>query len=308
MIKRRTLPAIILTICLLFTSVLALSFTTKTQTASADTPVSNVYQCGSQMSYQGQNNFFYAYGRKTDYMLMEYLAWDGGKVWKNPFENYASLDPWSIHPGVVLDSIVVWVADRSGTLTVDASLKRKVDAGSGAGGLQDDGNSFGVFHQKAKTVDTILDTMVYNKTGKSVSKSITVTKGDCILLVCGSGDSNNNVNDGATYTFKLTYTQSGNDFLSVETGAALSKFLKMSTPGAMSGYKHIDQDYAADDLCAEEIIDSDETTVIIRNPGNVSKDGESCSSSLTTLLPVGIMAIVAAGAFLVIKKVKRSRD
>lgn len=306
MSKRRLIPTIVLTICLLFSSVFAISISTGTKSASADTPVTNTYNSGTDLAYQGQNNFFFAYGRKTNYVLMEYLVWSTRKYWKNPFENYATITGTSIHPGYVLDSIVIWVADRSGTISVEATLKRGNVTGDGNGGNQDDGNSFGVYHQKATSVDTLLEDMVHDKTGLTYSGSLEVTKGDCILLTCGSGPSHNNVNDQGYYVFNVTYTSNGDDFVASETGAALAKFLKISTPGAINGYKHIEQDFAADNLCAEELIDSDETTIIIRNSSNVSSSDSSCSSSLTSLLPIGIISIIIAGAFLVIKKVKRS--
>ncbi len=313
MSKKRLIPTIILTVCLLLTSVFVIS-TAKSSTKKAQAAVSTDYELTTTLSYQGQNNFFYAYGRTSDYLLMEYLAWEGGRVWKNPFENYAMISSNNIHPGYVLDSIIVWVADRSGTININATLSRRVAASNTYG----DGNSWGMYHQKAtETIHLLTDiegynaedgtVMVLNPEGKSLSnKSVNVTKGDCIIFSCGSGPSNNNVNDNTNFTFKITYTASQNDDI---PGEDITRFLKMSTPGAMSGYKHIEGAYQADKLCADETVDSDETTVIIRQPVNTTASEESnCSSSVTAILPIGAVAIVLSGAILLAKKVKRSKD
>ena len=72
------------------------------------------YKTGNNISAQGENGFYYAWGTPEHYVLMEYgLGWSGSDTWHGT-EPYSHIAGSSLHPGDNWGVMVVWVAGGSG--------------------------------------------------------------------------------------------------------------------------------------------------------------------------------------------------
>ena len=131
MSKKRLIPSIVLAICLLFGAIFGVALGAKPNKASAAPKTQ--YDFTTQISKQGDNNIYYAWGTPDHYVLMEYSVWGSSFCWIGPFEMYTQVTTWQnssgrnllvLHPGVLWSAMVVWVADRTGTITLEGSFYR----------------------------------------------------------------------------------------------------------------------------------------------------------------------------------------
>lgn len=299
MSKRRLIPSIILALCLACVSVFGIAFS-KTNTASAETLPSVNFK--NKITKQGDNNLYYCWGTVDNYVLMEYAPWDNSFKWIEPYEQYTYVETsgdycvWAA--GVVWSSMVVWVADRSGTVTFDGTFHRIINAGNEESG---DGVGLEIVHRDASDKEVLLDQLITKNSEAPVSfnRSITISKGDRIIVAANSGPSHHQKNDTLYGKVTITYTSASNDYVANED---LSSYLDITHAGAVAGYKDMSGAFMADTLAAKEIIVSgDKTDVIIRGQSAVLAENavsadKLSAASVWSLLPVIIVAACGVAA------------
>ena len=306
MSKRRIIPSIILAICLLFGTVFGL---TANNTKSAKAAPVTSFSTTSTIAEQGDNNFYYCWGTVNNYVLMEYSVWGTSYRWIGPYEMYTYISANGtncyIHPGIIWSSIVVWVADRAGTVNLSGTVARSKNVN----GIEEngDGTMLTIAKRSGDTVEIMVERNITTTTSQTITNNgIEVAKGDKILIAGSSGPSKHQKNDMISANFTITYTTTaGSDYVE---GEDLLKYVRPSKPCEVAGYKDLTGEYEAGQLAADETIDSDKTDVIIRGQSASSTEGgndKGCSSSVESLLPVAIISIVGATLALCVKSRKR---
>lgn len=291
MSKKRLIPSIVLAICLLFGAIFGVCLVAKPNKASA-APKTQYDLGASTITKQGENNIYYAWGTHKDYVLMEYNVWGKSFGWIGPYEMYTALKTSGgylvMHPGIVWSAVVVWVADRTGTVTVSNLYSRAVTAN----GVEEngDGTEFFLCHNSGSKSEELKREMIKNTTEISYTATVNVKKGDRIIIGCDSGPSNHQKNDKIYNKCIITYTATtGTDYVE---GEDLSKFLDITDAGAVAGYRDVSIAFEADDLAADETIDSDKTDVIIRGQSALNVLGaDGVVTGVETSLPIAIIAI-----------------
>ena len=147
----------------------------KNVVASADTLQS--YSTRTAITAQGENGFYYAWGKPDKYVLMTYGAISGGGYSWRAIEPYATINGSALHPGNYYGVMVVWVAPESGTVQLTGSMDKGTKNG--------DGVNLGVYHQKyGGTLSTLFEKLVAadGELKNTLDQSVTVSKGDTLLF------------------------------------------------------------------------------------------------------------------------------
>ncbi|MBQ9104405.1 MAG: hypothetical protein IJY57_04930 [Clostridia bacterium] len=303
MSKKRLIPSIVLAICLLFGAIFGVALGAKPNKASAAPKTQ--YDFTNKISQQGDNNIYYAWGTPEHYVLMEYSVWGSGFSWIGPFEMYTQVTTWQntsgrtflvLHPGVLWSAMVVWVADRTGTISLEASfLRNKAVDGQEENG---DGTEVLVHHRSGNSKTELYQYWCKTATETAMpTKNLNVNKGDRIIISVNSGPSRHQKNDKILGDVVIEYTATtGTDYVE---GEDLSKFLDVTDAGAVAGYRDVSIAFEADDLAADETIDSDKTEVIIRGQSALNVLGaDGVITGVEASLPIAIVAITCLGAAL----------
>lgn len=240
------------------------------------------YSTKTSIEKQGDNGFYYTWGTPKNYMLMFYGAVSGGgKNWRG-LEIYQTVNGSAIHPGDCWGSMVVWVANESGRVKLDGSMEK--------GTTQGDGVNLGVYHQHyGAELDTLFEKYVEgtDELKYPLEIEIEVKKGDSVVFYCDSGMGKDNASDSCGCPFTITYLRTDGDAVENED---LSQYLSVGRAGDIGGFKHIEPNYAADNLDG----------VVVKT--TTTKDG------LPTLLWITIpSAVVVIAAVIVIVLVIRRK-
>lgn len=199
------------------------------------------YSTRTSIEKQGDNGFYYAWGTPEKYVLMFYGATSGGgKSWRG-IEIYATVSGSALHPGNYWGSMVVWVANESGKVSLSGSMEK--------GTTQGDGVNLGVYHQHyGGKLETLFEKFVDGKGELKypLEQEIEVKKGDSFIFYCDSGKAKDNPSDSCGCPFTITYTRNDGDASADED---LSKYLNVAQrPGDVGGFTHVEPDFAADNL------------------------------------------------------------
>ncbi len=241
------------------------------------------YSTLSAIEKQGDNGFYYAWGTPNNYMLMFYGAVSGGgKSWRGP-EIYQTASGSAIHPGDCWGSMVVWVANESGKIKLDGIMEK--------GTTQGDGVNLGVYHQHfGGELDTLFEKFVKptDDLKYPLEQEIEVKKGDTVIFYCDSGKGKDNPSDSCGCPFTITYTRTDGDAVENED---LSYYLSVGRASDIGGFKHVEPNYAADNL--DGVVEKTTTT----------KDG------LPTLLWILIPSVfvVAAATVVIVLVIRRKK-
>lgn len=198
------------------------------------------YSTTTSIEKQGDNGFYYVWGTPNNYMLMFYGAVaGGGKNWRG-LEIYQTANGSAIHPGNCWGSMVVWVANESGKVKLDGWMEKGTTNG--------DGVNLGVYHQHfGGELDTLFEKFVKptDELKYPLETEIEVKKGDSFVFYCDSGMGKDNPSDSCGCPFTITYTRTDGDAVENED---LSQYLSVGRAGDIGGFKHIEANYAADNL------------------------------------------------------------
>ena len=246
--------------------------------ASAD--VIKTYSTKTNISQQGENGFYYAWGKPEKYVLMTYGAVSGGGYGWRGIEPYSTISGSGLHPGNYYGVLVVWVAPESGTVRLTGAMEKGTSNG--------DGVNLGVYHQNyGGKLDVLFEKFVDNGGALkySLEQSVEVSRGDSFLFYCDSGNGKDNPSDSTGCPFTIVYTQSSGDSVKNED---LSEYLNVKTAGEVAGFQHIEQDFQA------EVLDGTLTEKITYERGG-------CSSSVSALT----LAPFAAVPLMLIRRKKK---
>lgn len=224
--------------CLMLLNCASILFIGETGTAFADEL--KVYSTKSSIEKQGDNGFYYAWGTPNNYVLMFYGAVaGGGKSWRG-LEIYQTANGSAIHPGDYWGTMVIWVAPESGKVKLDGWMEK--------GTTQGDGVTLGVYHRHfGSDLDTLFEKFVEptDELKYPLDNEIEIKKGDSLIFYCDSGKGKKNDSDSCGCPFTITYTHTDGD---AQTGEDLSQYLSTGRAGDVGGFKHIEKDFAADNL------------------------------------------------------------
>lgn len=200
-----------------------------------------VYSTSNNITEQGQNNFYYAWGTPDHYVLMEYgLGSSGSKTWHG-LELYQSMEGASMHPGNFWGVMAIWVAEESGTVALDGYMEK--------GTKQGDGVHLGVYrysdHEKAQTILHEFVRGTEEKLRFDVSEEVEVRKGDCLVFYCDSGKAKANASDSCGCPFTIKYLTRAGDKAANED---MTQYLNAGRAGDIGGFKHIDVPFGAEIL------------------------------------------------------------
>lgn len=136
------------------------------------------YKTGNNISAQGENGFYYAWGTPEHYVLMEYgLGWSGSDTWHGT-EPYSHIAGSSLHPGDNWGVMVVWVAGGSGKVRLNGHMEK--------GSSQGDGVTLGVYRQKNEgELETVFEKFVENGAEElkfPLDQEFDVSKGDSFVF------------------------------------------------------------------------------------------------------------------------------
>ena len=232
------------------------------------------YSTGVNISEQGENGFYYAWGTPENYVLMEYGVHNSGYGWHG-LELYCNITGSSLHPGNFWGSLVVWVAGESGTVTLSGEMQK--------GSTNGDGVNLGVFHQPADGELEVLLKEFVDGTGElnyPLDKELEIKRGDSLIFWCDSGKGKDNNSDSVGCPFTIAYTRTEGDAAEED----LSVYLHAGRPGDVGGFQHIEQDFAA------EVLDGTLTEKKYLETG-----GCASSSSAAAVLAVGALALIGLG-------------
>lgn len=238
--------------------------------ASATT--TKTYSTRASIAEQGENGFYYAWGKPDEYVLMTYGAVAGGGYSWRGVEPYQTANGNALHPGTYWGTLTVWVANESGTVQLTGSMEKGTTVGDGVHlGVyyQSYGGELSAFMEQFVTSDGVLK--------YSLDKTVEVNKGDTFLFYCDSGKAKDNSSDSVDCSFTITYTQVSGDYVNNED---LSTYLNVVTPTELAGFEHIEQEHQA------EILDGTLTEKVTQQGG--------CSSSVSalTFMPLAIIPLL----------------
>ncbi len=191
------------------------------------------YSTNASISTQGENGFYYAWGTVDKYALMTYGAANGGGYSWRALESYATINGRAMHPGQLWGSLIVWVANESGTVSLVGFMEKSTTFG--------DGVNIGVYHQKnaGDKVALLSQTISNNGVMKySLETTLEIVKGDTIVFYCDSGLAKENSSDSVDCLFDIKYVQQGGDG---GQGEDTLKYLNLATPTEIADTKHIEQ-------------------------------------------------------------------
>ena len=196
------------------------------------------YKTGNNISAQGENGFYYAWGTPEHYVLMEYgLGWSGSDTWHGT-EPYSHIAGSSLHPGDNWGVMVVWVAGGSGKVRLNGHMEK--------GSSQGDGVTLGVYRQKNEgELETVFEKFVENGAEElkfPLDQEFDVSKGDSFVFYCDSGLAHSNSSDSSGCPFEITYFP-GADY---EADAELSVYLRAGRAGDVGGFQHIEGGFGAE--------------------------------------------------------------
>ena len=219
------------------------------------------YSTNANISTQGENDFYYAWGTVEKYALMSYGAANGGGYSWRALESYATVNGRAMHPGQLWGSLIVWVANESGMVSLVGFMEKSTTFG--------DGVNIGVYHQKnsGDKIALLEQTVRINGVLKySLETTLEIAKGDTIVFYCDSGLAKENSSDSVDCLFDITYTQVDGDYIKNED---TSKYLKVVSPCELAGFQHVEQGNKS------EVLDGTLTEKITY--------GNGCSSSISAL-------------------------
>lgn len=224
------IACLMLVVCMLATQSIQISFADETKTYTTKTCIEK----------QGDNGFYYVWGTPKNYALMFYGAVSGGgKSWRGP-EIYQTVNGSALHPGNCWGSMVVWVANESGKVSLVGSMEK--------GTTQGDGVNLGVYHQHfGGELDTLFEQFA-DPSGDLkylLEMEVEIKKGDTFIFYCDSGKAKDNPSDSCGCPFTITYTRTDGD---VVEGEDLSKYLSVGRAGDIGGFTHVEQNFADDNL------------------------------------------------------------
>ena len=230
------------------------------------------YSTGVNISAQGENGFYYAWGTPENYVLMEYGVHNSGYGWHG-LELYCNITGSSLHPGNFWGSLVVWVEGESGTVTLSVEMQK--------GSTNGDGVNLGVFHQLR---DGELETLMEEFSDGTVlsyplNREIEVKKGDSFVFWCDSGEAKDNDSDSVGCPFTITYTRTEGD----RTDEDLSVYLHAGRAGNVGGFQHIEQDFAA------EILDGTLTEKTVLEESGCASSASAAIFVAVPILPLLLM-------------------
>lgn len=241
------------------------------------------YTTKTNIEKQGDNGFYYAWGTPDHYVLMFQGATSGGGEGWRSLEIYSTLSGSAMHPGSYWGVMVIWVADESGKILLSGEMEKGTNQG--------DGVNLGVYHQHyGAERDTLLEIFSDGK-GESkypLNREIEISKGDSLVFYCDSGKGKDNSSDSSGCPFTITYTRTDGD--KVE-GEDLSVYLNAGRPGDVGGFRHVEQEFAADNLEGSVI-----KTTTIRG---------GCASSVSSFATIPVTAGIMAILLVVGKSVRR---
>lgn len=194
------------------------------------------YKTGNNISAQGENGFYYAWGTPEHYVLMEYgLGWSGSDTWHGT-EPYSHIAGSSLHPGDNWGVMVVWVAGGSGKVRLNGHMEK--------GSSQGDGVTLGVYRQKNEgnwkpSLKSSWKTARRNEV--SARQEFDVSKGDSFVFYA-IRDAHSNSCDSSGCPFEITYFP-GADY---EADAELSGYLRAGRAGDVGGFQHIEGGFGAE--------------------------------------------------------------
>lgn len=199
------------------------------------------YSTGTCIEKQGDNGFYYVWGTPEKYVPMFYgAASGGGKSWRG-IEIYSTISGSAMHPGNYWGSMVVWVANESGKISLSGHMEK--------GTTQGDGVTLGVYHQHYDAeLETLFEKFVdgQGELKYPLDKEIEVKKGDSLIFYCDSGKGKDNPSDSCGCPFTITYLRNDGDAVADED---LSKYLNAAErPGEVGGFTHVEQNFAAENL------------------------------------------------------------
>lgn len=233
------------------------------------------YKTGDNITYQGENGFFYAWGTPDHYVLMEYGYGYSESILWHGLEGYSHITGSSIHPGSFWGSMVIWVAEESGQISLDGHMEK--------GGTAGDGVHLGVYRFSNGQKEVLLEEFV-DGSGElkyELSKNIDVKKGDSFVFYCDSGKAKDNGSDSCGCPFTIKYLKRNGDKVK---GEDLKQYLNISRTGDVGGFKHIDEPFAA------EITDGTLTK-------KETKTGGCGASVATQIYGLGLLIITGTAVF-----------
>ena len=207
-----------------------------------------VYSTSAIISKQGENGFYYAWGLPSKYVLMTYgaLVNKGGYGWRG-IENYSKISGSGMHPGAYFGVLNVWVAKESGTISLDGYVEK--------GTIKGDGVNIGVYHQEygylqeyGGKLNVIFEKFIKEddlQRKHDINEVLNVSKGDSIIFYCDSGNAKNKDSDNVNTPFTITYTEKLGDS---QVNEDLSKYLNVKSAGEVAGFKHVEQEFQAENL------------------------------------------------------------
>lgn len=255
----------VLTICFLF---VGNSIFDSNNIVSAEEEV--VYSTRVNISEQGENGFYYAWGKPEKYALMTYGATAGGGYSFRGIEPYSIISGNYIHPGSYWGVMNIWVAPQSGSIKISGKMIK----GSSFG----DGVTLAIHHQNYGGKLETLEERFIGQDGAlieyAVNETLNVNKGDTIIFYCDSGKGKDNTSDSADFSCEIAYLEAKGDIVENED---LSKYLNIGTPAEIAGVHHVEQGFEA------EVLDGTLTEVVIKEGG--------CAASVSTTMFLPFIAV-----------------